>query len=96
MGDKALMPVKYECRVTCKPKTDKRGFLFDQAALDKWLTAVADHEPTSLSCELLAQNYAERFLAKMARDVPHCEVTHLVFTLSPAPHSASITVEFGE
>lgn len=90
----AFMPVKYSCRVICKPKTDERGFLFDQAALDKWLKKVAG-EITPLSCEKLAESYAERMLEKMARDVPHCEVTWLEFTLSPAPHAASITVEYG-
>lgn len=94
-GDKSLMPVKYTARVVCAPTVDDRGFLFDQAMLDKWLQRVAA-EKTGLSCELLCQAYAERFLAKMEHDRPDCEVRYLSLTLSPAPHKASITVEYGE
>jgi hypothetical protein len=93
---KHYMPVKYTCSVKCAPKTDERGFLFDQAAVDKYLKALAASKPISLSCEKLAENLAELLMAKIAKHTPHCEVIHFVLTLSPAPHKASITVEYGE
>lgn len=41
MLTKAGMPVKYTVQVTCKPHLDSRGFLFDQAMVDKWMRVVA-------------------------------------------------------
>lgn len=89
-----LIPVKYSMSVTCEPTLDKRGFLFDQAMVDKWMQRQAEKE-TKLSCEALVIDLAERLLAKMARDVPHCKVTELILTLSPAPHQAGVTARFG-
>jgi hypothetical protein len=99
-GPKALLvdgriAVEYTVSVTCAPHLDKRGFLFDQAMVDLWMQRQAEME-TSLSCEKLVITVAEKMLAKMAKDVPHCKVTELIMTLSPAPHSASVTARFGE
>lgn len=97
-GPKALVkdgriPVKYTVKVTCKPHLDNRGFLFDQAMVDLWMKRQAEKE-TTLSCESLVLRVAENMLAKMAKDVPHCEVTELVMTLSPAPYQAGVTARF--
>lgn len=99
-GPKALLvngriAVEYTVSVTCAPSLDKRGFLFDQAMVDAWMQRQAEME-TTLSCEKLCIAVAERMLAKMAHDVPHCKVTELVMTLSPKPHQASVTARFSE
>lgn len=88
-----LMPVRYAVRVTCAPSLDDRGFLFDQAAVDLFMRRLASRV-TPLSCEELATEVAEALLAKIARDVPTCRVVALSLTLSPAPHAASITVDY--
>lgn len=89
---KTYIPVKYSVKVTCAPKLDDRGFLFDQAQVDVWMKAVSQ-ETTTLSCEALAQHVAERLLKKLHK-LDHCEVVTLELTLSPAPHLASITVSY--
>lgn len=97
-GPKALLkdgriPVKYSVSVTCEPHLDHRGFLFDQAMVDVWMKRQAELV-TSLSCEALVVSVAEKMLAKLERDVPHCKVTELVLSLSPAPHQAAVTARF--
>lgn len=87
------VPVKYSVRVTCAPHLDERGFLFDQAAVDLWMKRQA-FKVTELSCEALVVETAKQMLLKLARDVPHCKVTELVMTLSPAPHAAGVTCRF--
>lgn len=98
-GPKALLkdgriPVKYSVSVTCEPHLDQRGFLFDQAMVDLWMQRQSQIETTD-SCEQLVITLAEKMLAKMAKDVPHCKVTELILTLSPAPHLAGVTARFG-
>lgn len=88
------IPVKYSMSVTCAPMLDERGFLFDQAAVHTWMLRQAG-KYTTLSCEALCIDTAKELLLKLQRDVPHCKVTELIFTLSPAPHGASITCKFG-
>lgn len=98
-GPKAMlregrMPVRYSMTVTCAPALDDRGFLFDQAMVDLWVRRLADI-PTALSCEALVIDVARRFMTKVERDVPHCRLVGLRMTLSPAPHSASVTARYG-
>jgi hypothetical protein len=86
--------VKYEIAITCAPRLDDRGFLLDQASLGRYIDRLAK-DPTDLSCEKLAHSVAERVIAKIARDVPTCQVVGVVLKFSPAPFQASITVRFG-
>lgn len=89
-----VMPVHYALTCTCEPTLDGRGFLFDQASVDLWMRRQASVGTTS-SCEELVVHVAQAFLGKLAHDVPHCRPTHLALSLSPAPHVASVTAEFG-
>lgn len=99
-GPKALLKpdgtiaVRYSLRLTCAPTTDERGFLLDQAMVDKWMARQASRE-TDLSCEQLVMRVAEDLLAKIAHDTPHCDVKSLTLSLSPAPFQASIEVSYG-
>lgn len=87
--------LRYALRVRCAPQTDERGFLFDQAAVDRWLRAVAEEKPTSLSCELLARDLAERFMSKLVRERPTCALQYVSLRLAPFPYKAGVTVEYG-
>lgn len=85
--------VRYTLTVACGPTLDHRGFLFDQAMVDLWFKRQGERV-TSLSCEAYAINLANRFLEKLAKDAPHCDVRGITLQLSPAPHQASISAHF--
>ena len=88
------IPVKYKCWVTCEPKLDDRGFLFDQLSMDDWIGKYVNSFSGSLSCEVLAQRLVSEVLTSIASNSPECKVKKVVLELSPAPHSAAITVEW--
>lgn len=90
-GGKAI-PVRWNVSVECEPQLDERGFLFDQAMLSVFMERVAS-EPTTLSCELLAQHAAERLIARLEA-LPQCKIKSLKLEFSPSPYAASITVVF--
>lgn len=86
------IPVRYTVRATCTPRLDERGFLFDQAKLGEWMTALAS-KPTPLSCERLTVVTANAMIAKIRKDDPECQIVTLTLTLSPSPFVASMTAE---
>lgn len=86
IGDNIL--VKYKAVIKCSPKTDDRGFLFDQINVDKFFQNV---KRTSLSCEMLAIQCTEKLAAALVKENPTVEIKELELTLSPAPHAASMT-----
>jgi len=92
-GGKKAIPVRWDMTVTCAPRLDDRGFLFDQAMVGVYMDRIAERG-TSLSCELLARHVAELLLGKIAKDVPTCDVTALSLVFSPAPYAASLTVRY--
>jgi hypothetical protein len=89
-GGRKAIPVRWNVSVECEPKLDQRGFLFDQAMLGVFMDRIAS-EPTTLSCELLAQHAAERLIARLEK-LPHCSIKSLRLEFSPNPYAASITV----
>ena len=91
-GGRKAIPVRWNVSVECEPQLDQRGFLFDQAMLGVFMDRVAS-EPTTLSCELLAQNVAERLIARLSA-LPQCKIKSLRLEFSPAPYAASITVAY--
>lgn len=92
-GGRKAIPVRWDMTVTCAPRLDDRGFLFDQAMVGVYMDRIAD-KGTTLSCELLARHVAELLLSKISRDVPTCDVTGLSLMFSPAPYAASLTVRY--
>lgn len=92
-GGRKAIPVRWDMTVTCAPRLDDRGFLFDQAMVGVYMDRIAERGST-LSCELLARHVAELLLGKIAKDVPTCDVTALSLTFSPAPYAASLTVRY--
>jgi hypothetical protein len=92
-GGRKAIPVRWDLTVTCAPRLDDRGFLFDQAMVGLYMDRIAERG-TALSCERLARHVAELLLAKIPRDVPTCDVTALTLVFSPAPYAASLTVRY--
>lgn len=92
-GGRKAIPVRWRLIVTCEPRLDDRGFLFDQAMVGVYMDRIAERG-TSLSCELLARHVAELILGKIAHDVPTCDVKTLAMEFSPAPYAASLTVRY--
>lgn len=92
-GGKKAIPVRWRMIVTCEPRLDDRGFLFDQAMVGVYMDRIAERG-TTLSCELLARHVAELLLGKIAKDVPTCDVKALSLEFSPAPYAAALTVRY--
>jgi hypothetical protein len=94
-GPEAAMaiPVNYALTVACGPTLDHRGFLFDQAMVDKWFQRKGQ-AVSSLSCEALTIALANQLMDKLARDAAHCELRGVTLQLSPAPHKASLSAHF--
>jgi hypothetical protein len=92
-GGRKAIPVRWRMIVTCEPRLDDRGFLFDQAMVGVYMDRIAERGST-LSCELLARQVAEMLLEKIGRDVPTCDVKALSLEFSPAPYAASLTVRY--
>lgn len=87
------IPVVYTLTVACAPVLDHRGFLFDQAQVQRWFE-VQGTKVSSLSCEALTINLANRLMDKLERDAPHCDLRGVTLQLSPAPHKASLSAHF--
>lgn len=87
------IPVNYTLTVACGPVLDHRGFLFDQAMVDKWFQRKGQ-TVSSLSCEALTIALANQLMDKLARDASHCELRGVTLQLSPAPHKASLSAHF--
>jgi len=92
-GNRKAIPVRWRLIVTCEPRLDDRGFLFDQAMVGVYMDRIAERG-TTLSCERLAQHVAELLMVKIAKDVPTCDVKALSLEFSPAPYAASLTVRY--
>ena len=92
-GGRKAIPVRWRMIVTCEPRLDDRGFLFDQAMVGVYMDRIAERG-TSLSCELLARHVAELLLGKISHDVPTCDVKALSLEFSPAPYAAALTVRY--
>jgi hypothetical protein len=92
-GGRKAIPVRWRMIVTCEPRLDDRGFLFDQAMVGLYVDRIAERG-TALSCELLARHVAELLLTKIAKDVPTCDVKALSLEFSPAPYAAALTVRY--
>lgn len=92
-GGKKAIPVRWRLIVTCEPRLDDRGFLFDQAMVGLYMDRIAERG-TTLSCELLARHVAELLLGKISKDVPTCDVKALSLEFSPAPYAAALTVRY--
>lgn len=90
---KLAIKVNYTLTVACGPTLDHRGFLFDQAQVDKWFQ-VQGSRVSSLSCEALTIQLANRLMDKLAKDAPHCDLRGVTLQLSPAPHKASLSAHF--
>lgn len=88
-----VIAVTYKLTVACGPTLDHRGFLFDQAMVDAWFTRQGTRA-TSLSCEAYCISLANKFMDKLAKDAPHCDLRGVTLELSPAPHQASISAHF--
>jgi hypothetical protein len=92
-GGRKAIPVRWRLIVTCEPRLDDRGFLFDQAMVGVYMDRIAS-KGTTLSCELLARHVAELLLGKISHDVPTCDVKALSLEFSPAPYAAALTVRY--
>ncbi len=85
--------IQYNLTVACGPVLDQRGFLFDQAMVDRWFM-VQGLKVSSLSCEARTIQLGNALMDKLASDTPHCDLRGLTLQLSPAPHKASLSAHF--
>jgi hypothetical protein len=85
--------VQYEAKIQCTTKLDGRGFLFDQINIDNFFQTI---KRTSLSCERLCEDCANKLAALIQKDNPQCEVLSLELTLSPQPYAASMTLAWSK
>ena len=86
--------VRYRIELTCAPKLDDKGFLFDQSDLRSFMKSRAEI-PTELSCEALAWHTAELLMEEVAAKVPTCELRGLTIKLSPYPYMGEVRAAFG-
>lgn len=91
-GGPAIL-VEYSLTVACGPTLDQRGFLFDQAQVDRWFMRQG-LRVSSLSCEATTILLANSLMDKLAKDAPHCDLRGVTLQLSPAPHSASVSAHY--
>lgn len=80
--------VRYGVVIKCNTQLDNRGFIVDQMNVDAFFNAI---KRTNLSCENLCIQSAKDLMAKIQEENPGIKIESLRLTLSPAPHSASIT-----
>lgn len=83
--------LKYKFTCEAKVKLDKRGFLFDQTNVDKFLKS---YDVTDLSCEKFCKMLAKGLLKLIHEENPKCRIKRGSLTLSPEPFAASITYKF--
>lgn len=85
--------VRYTLELTCTSTSlDQRGFLFDQAGVDKWIAEyTASRLAREASCEGLADGVLEYIRAHIRRENPQCVVTHGSMKISPYPYKAAVT-----
>lgn len=91
--DPGTVTVRFTVRCECAPVLDPHGFLFDQAAVARWMVEVTS-TPTDMSCERLCHHLGDLFLRHLARVSPDCVPRRLTLTLSPDPFAASISADW--
>lgn len=93
-GTSNVLAVRYVLSVTCTVDSlDSRGFLFDQMNVDSFFQHA---KSTALSCENLTVFYGREIYKLIIRENPSCRIKRFALTLSPAPHAAELTFEYGE
>jgi hypothetical protein len=93
-GTTPILTVRYTLSVTCTVTSlDTRGFLFDQTNIDAFFQRVP---ATLLSCEALTVHYGRALYKQIIRENTGCHIQRFSLTLSPAPHAAELTFEYGE
>lgn len=90
-GTMSEFALKYHFQCKAKVKLDKRGFLFDQVNVDKFLKS---QESTGLSCEKFCKKLAKQLLHLIHEENSKCKIQKGFLKLSPEPFTASITYEF--
>ena len=93
-GTKNPLKISYELVVkTSADSLDSRGFLFDQTKVDAWFQSLRG---TELSCEQLTI-FCGRAIYKLIRNEnPLIKIEKFKLSLSPEPHKAILTFEYGE
>lgn len=93
-GTVSPLSIRYDVRITCTSDSlDSRGFLFDQVKIDQWFQA--QHE-TGLSCEQYTLWCGRELYKLVLGENADCHISHFVLNLSPWPHAADLTFEYGE
>src|SRR5579864_223379 len=87
------LKVNYSLSVTCTPDSlDSRGFLFDQVEVDRYFQSLRQ---TDLSCEQFCIACGRDLYKQIYRSNPACKIQRFALTLSPFPHQADLTFEYG-
>lgn len=89
-GQKAkggLQTIQVIADCTCKPYTDRRGFLFRNELLQEIVDSIGT---AIVSCEVLSVWIAANLLRKIREDNRKCRVTQIAVTVSPYPHRSQV------
>lgn len=83
----------YRLELTCKGDSlDNKGFLVEQKGIQDFFDSI---KKTNLSCENLCYACTRKIYEKVRKENPKADIKFISLHISPHPHQAGVTYEWG-